>query len=155
MSGDMWVCRFMFSISLTPEAAQRQADLTANLDILTENGEEYLSEKIYLYLDNEQVDELSIGADLKGRAVTDIAISGSGEGYHYDLIDLDDPVGLGDLNAERRSNVDMEKKKQWFSTNKEALLIDRSSRICVKGTRFGIDDFYQQRECAGFQVLAK
>jgi len=80
MSGDLWVCRFMFSISLSPEAAQKQADLTRNLDVITENGEDYLTEKIYLYLDDEQVDELNIGADLKGRAVTDIAISGSGSG---------------------------------------------------------------------------
>jgi len=80
MSGDVWVCTFMFSISLSPEAAQKQADLTKNLDVITENGEDYLTEKIYLYLDDEQVDELNIGADLKGRAVTDIAISGSGSG---------------------------------------------------------------------------
>jgi preprotein translocase subunit SecD len=83
MSGaDSWACRFMFSISLSPEAAQRQADLTKNLDVVADeqNKEEYLSEKLYLFLDNEQVDELNIGADLKGRAVTDIAISGSGVG---------------------------------------------------------------------------
>jgi preprotein translocase subunit SecD len=81
MSGDFWVCRFMFSISLTPEAAQRQADLTKDLDVITDqNKEEYLSEKLYLYLDDVVVDELNIGTDLKGRAVTDIAISGSGSG---------------------------------------------------------------------------
>jgi len=79
-SGDVWVCRFRFSISLTPEAAQRQADATANLEIINENNQEYLSEKIYLYLDNVLVDELNIGADLKGRAITDIQISGSGAG---------------------------------------------------------------------------
>lgn len=76
-----WVCRFRFSISLSPEAAQKQADLTSNLDIVTDqNKQEYLSEKIYLYLDNSLVDELNIGSDLKGRAVTDIQISGSGVG---------------------------------------------------------------------------
>ena len=79
-SGDNWVCRFRFSISLLPEAAQRQADATQDLEIITENDQEYLSEKIYLFLDNAQVDELNIGSDLKGRAVTDIQISGSGVG---------------------------------------------------------------------------
>lgn len=79
-SDGSWVCRFRFSISLTPEAAQRQADATSNLDIITENGEQYLSEKIYLFLDNEMVDSLNIGAELKGRPVTDISISGAGAG---------------------------------------------------------------------------
>ena len=75
-----WMCRFRFSISLSPEAAQKQANVTKNLDVITENGYDYLSQKIELYLDDEKVDELSIGADLKGRAVTDIQISGSGSG---------------------------------------------------------------------------
>lgn len=79
-SDGSWVCRFRFSISLTPEAAQRQADATTNLDIITESGEQYLSEKIYLFLDNEMVDSLNIGAELKGRPVTDISISGAGAG---------------------------------------------------------------------------
>lgn len=75
-----WSCRFRFSIALSPEAAQRQADLTKNLEVIQENGEDYLTEKLVLYLDNAQVDELNIGSDLKGRAVTDIQISGSGVG---------------------------------------------------------------------------
>jgi preprotein translocase subunit SecD len=73
-------CRFQFAITLTPDAAQRQADITAGLDIVTDAGEQYLSQKIDLYLDDELVDSLNIGADLQGRAVTDIAISGSGAG---------------------------------------------------------------------------
>ena len=79
-SADYWVCRFRFAISLSPEAAKRQAELTKNLSVVTENGEQYLSEKLILYLDNKKVDELNIGAELKGRAVTDISISGSGIG---------------------------------------------------------------------------
>jgi preprotein translocase subunit SecD len=79
-SGSDWVCRFRFSISLTPEAAQKQADLTAQLDVISENNQDYLSEKLSLYLDDSLVDELNIGSDLKGRAVTDIQISGTGAG---------------------------------------------------------------------------
>lgn len=78
-----WVCRFQFAITLSPEAAQRQADLTKNLEIITD-GDQYLSEKLELYLDDSKVDELNIGADLKGRAVTDIAISGAGAGINRD-----------------------------------------------------------------------
>lgn len=74
------VCQFQFAITLNPDAAQRQADITSNLEVITETGDSYLSEKLDLYLDDELVDSLNIGADLQGRAVTDIAISGSGAG---------------------------------------------------------------------------
>ncbi|MBD3249562.1 hypothetical protein GF336_05965 [Candidatus Woesearchaeota archaeon] len=77
---NQWVCKFRFSISLTPEAAERQAEATDDLEVITDNNDQYLSEKLYLYLDNKQVDELNIGADLKGHAATEIAISGSGVG---------------------------------------------------------------------------
>ncbi|MBN1156675.1 hypothetical protein JXA85_03605 [Candidatus Woesearchaeota archaeon] len=81
LSDERWSCRFRFAITLTPEAAQRQADLTKNLALVIEDaGEQYLSEKLTLYLDDALVDELRIGAELKGSAVTDIAISGSGVG---------------------------------------------------------------------------
>jgi preprotein translocase subunit SecD len=80
VSGGQWVCRFRFAISLSPEAAERQAELTKDLEVITEDKEGYLSEKLVLYLDNAKVDELNIGEDLKGRAVTDIQISGSGAG---------------------------------------------------------------------------
>jgi len=79
-SNGQWFCRFRFSISLSPEAAQKQADLTENLDIITEGENDYLNETLDLYLDNQNVDSLNIGSDLKGRAVTDIQISGSGSG---------------------------------------------------------------------------
>ncbi|MCH8329049.1 MAG: hypothetical protein IIB81_01505 [Nanoarchaeota archaeon] len=72
-------CRFRFSISITPEAAQKHADATKDLEIIEDNGK-YLSEPLELYLDNIKVDELNIGADLKGSTTTDIQISGSGFG---------------------------------------------------------------------------
>ncbi len=73
-------CSFFFSITLSPDAAQRQADLTNNLEVITENGQRYLSDDLTLYLDDIQVDSLRIGAELKGRATTNIQISGSGSG---------------------------------------------------------------------------
>lgn len=69
-------CRFRFVISLSPEAAQRQADATRDLDVI----EGYLSEKIVFYLDNQKVDELNIGSDLRGYAATEVMISVSGMG---------------------------------------------------------------------------
>jgi preprotein translocase subunit SecD len=75
-SADGWGCSFMFSITLSPDAAQRQADLTSGLTVVSGS----LSEQLALYLDDQEVDRLSIAADLRGRAVTDIAISGGGQG---------------------------------------------------------------------------
>jgi len=79
-TGSAWQCRFRFSISLSPDAANRQANLTSGLNVVTENNDQYLSEPLLLFLDDKEVDSLNIGAELKGRAVTDIQISGSGLG---------------------------------------------------------------------------
>ena len=82
-SGSQWVCRFTFAITLSQQAAQRQASATKDISIVydsTTRRSDYLSEKLELYLDDRKVDELNIGADLKGQAVTQIAISGPGVG---------------------------------------------------------------------------
>ena len=83
-SGSQWFCRFRFGITLSQEAARRQADITKDLvvtqDPTSGHNNNYLNEKLELYLDDKKVDELNIGADLKGQAVTQIAISGSGAG---------------------------------------------------------------------------
>ncbi len=78
------ICSFSFAISLSPEAAQKQADLTEELTIEYTANSRYLSESLILYLDDEEVDSLRIGADLQGRPVTDISISGSGYGNGQD-----------------------------------------------------------------------
>tara|TARA_Y100000310_G_scaffold47186_1_gene43797 strand:- start:22646 stop:24241 length:1596 start_codon:yes stop_codon:yes gene_type:complete len=88
-SGGQDSCRFRFSISITPEAAQKQADATRNLEVISDEttttgrsrSSGYLSEPLELYLDDTKVDELSIGAELKGSATTEIQISGSGSGF--------------------------------------------------------------------------
>ena len=82
-SGQQWFCRFRFAITITQEAAKRQADATKDLTVVydqTTRRGDYLSEKIEFYLDDKKVDELNIGSDLKGESVTQIAISGSGAG---------------------------------------------------------------------------
>lgn len=79
-SDGSYACRFRFTISLSPAAAQRQANLTKDLPLVTSNGQQFLNETMDLYLDDAQVDKLNIGADLKGKASTEIEISGSGTG---------------------------------------------------------------------------
>ncbi len=80
-SGDQHFCRFRFAIKLSPEAAQRQADATNNLQVVLDtSGEGYLTENLSLYLDDQLVDQLRISSELKGSAQTDISITGSGIG---------------------------------------------------------------------------
>jgi len=67
-------------ITLSPESAERQAARTKNMNVTVENGEGFLTEPLDLYLDDEKVDSLRIGESLKGRAETEISISGSGTG---------------------------------------------------------------------------
>jgi len=81
--GGSWFCSFYFQITLTPEAGRTQADITRELDVVTEpTGGAYLSESLILYLDDEEVDSLRIAASLKGSTVTDISITGSGSGLN-------------------------------------------------------------------------
>src|SRR3989338_8949550 len=70
-SGDGWFCGFSFSISLSPEAARRQADATGKLQIIPDaSGSPILSDNIRFYLDDKEVDSLQIGAELRGRATS-------------------------------------------------------------------------------------
>ncbi|MBI4981105.1 hypothetical protein HZC30_06130 [Candidatus Woesearchaeota archaeon] len=84
---DGYACGFFFAISLSPEAAERQAALTNKLSVVSSDtsGENYLSDDIVLFLDDKEVDRLKIGAELKGKATTEIQISGSGAGATQQL----------------------------------------------------------------------
>lgn len=73
-----YACSFRFAVYLTQEAAERHAEITANIP-LDETGQ-YLKEKLYLYLDDKEVDSLNVAADLRGRVTTDIVIQGPGTG---------------------------------------------------------------------------
>lgn len=80
-SENQWFCKFEFVVHLSPNAAKRHAEVTKNLDVSSStDGREVLNETIDFYLDGKQVDSLQIGADLKGKEATAIAISGPGVG---------------------------------------------------------------------------
>lgn len=72
-------CSFRFSVYLSPEAAQRHADITSTLDVNISEGN-YLSKKLDMYIDDQLVDSLLISEDLKGKATTQISVQGSGQG---------------------------------------------------------------------------
>ena len=80
-STGQWVCGFRFAITLSPEAAKKQAAATDKLNVVMDStGEGYLSQNLSLYLDDALVDELRISSSLKGSTTTQISISGSGSG---------------------------------------------------------------------------
>lgn len=75
-----FACGFFFRISLSQEAAERQAAITKNLEVVPSQQGDYLSKPLDLYLDDALVDSLNIAASLQGEAATDISITGSGSG---------------------------------------------------------------------------
>ncbi len=76
-----YVCSFSFAITLSEDAAKKQALFTSTLsENITESGKQYLNESLDLYLDDNLVDSLMIASDLKGQALQEISISGSGSG---------------------------------------------------------------------------
>ena len=81
--GDQTYCQFEFQITLSQEAAEKQAAATEALEVVyDESGSGYLSENLDLYLDGELVDSLRISEGLQGKATTSIAISGPGYGLN-------------------------------------------------------------------------
>lgn len=71
--------QFSFQITLSAQAAQRQADLTKNLTINTSNPQ-YLSEPLDLYVDGNLQSSLLISKDLQGRVTTQVQVQGYGTG---------------------------------------------------------------------------
>ncbi len=77
-----YACEFSFVIYLKEEAAKKHADITKNLTL--DSTGRYLSEKLYLYVDDSEVDSLSISVGLKGQVTTEISIQGSGTGENQE-----------------------------------------------------------------------
>jgi protein-export membrane protein SecD len=74
--------RWSFAVQLSPEGAQRFAWVSQNVPVapvIIGESERYLESNIELYLDNTMLDSLRIAADLKGKAQTEIAITGSAQ----------------------------------------------------------------------------
>ena len=75
-----YYCNFRFVIYLSSDAAERHANITSKLGVNLSSGGQYLDKKIDFYVDDKLLESLSIGADLKGKATTQIQVSGSGSG---------------------------------------------------------------------------
>lgn len=73
------ICMFRFSVTISPEAADRFASVTKEIPVNSTNPE-YLIDKMNLYVDDNLVDSLFIGKDLKGNPSPQHSIQGSGIG---------------------------------------------------------------------------
>jgi len=77
-----FACNYAFTIFLKENAAQKHADVTDALSY--DDTGQYLSESLYLFVDDIEVDSLLIGASLKGQVTSQISIQGSGSGATID-----------------------------------------------------------------------
>ena len=73
-----FLCNFAFTIYLSEEAAERHAEFTKNISL--DETAQYLSEKLYLFIDDKEVDSLLISSNLRGQKTTQISIQGSDSG---------------------------------------------------------------------------
>jgi len=96
-SGTEEICQFSFTIYLTEEAAKRHAEVTKNIS-LDETGQ-YLSEKLYLYIDDKEADSLLISSGLRGQVTTQISIQGSGTGNTREEAIKDARVNMNKLQT--------------------------------------------------------
>jgi preprotein translocase subunit SecD len=76
--GGGYACNFRFTIYLTETAAKKHAAITKNISL--DSSGKYLIDKLYLYIDGNEVDSLLIGADLRGQVTTQVSIQGAGTG---------------------------------------------------------------------------
>ena len=97
---DEYACTFSFRITLSQEAAQRMADTTRELSVVSSaESRGYLNETLDLYLDDELVDQLRIAAELKGAVSTDISISGPGVGRTAQEAAIDSAQNMKNLQT--------------------------------------------------------
>ena len=71
-----YVCPHQFSIRISDQAAERQADATRTLQVIGTQ----LSENITFFIDGEQVQSLTISRSLQGEQTNELSISGTGTG---------------------------------------------------------------------------
>ncbi len=79
-AGTEFFCNFRFSITLSPQAAQRHADVTRPLEVIRDAQGGYLNETLDLYLDGANISSLRISSSLRGSVTSQIQITGSGSG---------------------------------------------------------------------------
>tara|TARA_Y100000310_G_scaffold104516_1_gene102848 strand:- start:114 stop:1622 length:1509 start_codon:yes stop_codon:yes gene_type:complete len=73
-----YFCNFAFTIYLTEETAKRHAQITEFYPL--DASGQYLTENLFLYVDDNEVESLRISSGLRGQVTSQISIQGSGQG---------------------------------------------------------------------------
>ena len=92
-----YVCQFRFTVYLNQNAAEKHASITKNIS--ADSSGQYLTEKLYLYVDDKEVDSLLVSTDLRGRVTTEISIQGSGTGTTQETAFADAKVNMNKLQT--------------------------------------------------------
>ena len=71
--------KFQFGVIISRQGSKRFAEITQNLERSYSQRWSYLSSKIHFYIDEKEIDSLSISGDLQGKEVTNPVITGYGE----------------------------------------------------------------------------
>ncbi len=69
-------------------------------------------------------------------------VEGASEGDHFDVLQMDDLVGMDDVDANFNAGMSMEKAITWFSMHETLLKSRIKSRSFVVATRYGPGDVY-------------
>lgn len=81
--------------------------------------------------------------DYREPSIETVGVGGTSESKHWDVCIVDDPIGKKALNVQRQSNAVMEEARRWFKGINSLLQAPARSRVIVVGTRYAMDDIYQ------------
>ncbi|RLE38280.1 hypothetical protein DRJ17_04410 [Candidatus Woesearchaeota archaeon] len=100
-SGNQIFCNYFFQVTISPESAQRFAEITEKLEVIPSEDptNPVLSEKIDFFLDDQYEQSLSISADLKGKPETTVRITGSAIGKDEDEARINSRDEIQNLQA--------------------------------------------------------
>lgn len=93
----------------------------------------------------------------KEPTVLAMSVTSSGEGFHGDLLNPDDLIGMEMLDSNHNASAQMDQANKWWDTNSSTLLLSaKRSRIVGAATRFSPADTYEKwfkdcRKLVGFQ----
>ncbi len=122
------LCEFLFGISISYDAAVRMKKLTKDMEVIyTPQGRKLKNGKLLLYVDKKFESELEIDPDLKGKVVTEAAVSGtrkSREEAKKEMVFLQTVLSSGSLPVELEI-VEIDKISPIFGETflKETLII--------------------------------
>ena len=75
-----YFCRYSIGIEISNSSAEKQAQVTSNLDVVHEGGSSYLSKNLTLFIEGQKYEDVIISPELRGVVHNNVEISGVGDG---------------------------------------------------------------------------